>query len=122
MRGRLFGLAFCLLASCAAGAPAMAQEQKCWSLSAVLLSAGEAKSKGAAVALYEGEQAVLGLEALGALIGPPPREVAITAIIIISHEGKSAVVLGEGDKTCLTVSLPTAKARIIELAITGKPV
>lgn len=109
------------LSSCHAE-PAFAQDAKCTELAPLLVEAGAARSSGAKVVVFTGDMAATGLEALGALMGPPPRPVEITTLLLVSFQDKAFVILGEGNRACFKVHTTAKNARVIELAITGEPV
>lgn len=111
---------FLALASCHA-APAFAQEEKCSALAPLLIDAGAARAAGARVVVFSGAKAAVGVEAIGAMSGPPPREISATTLVLVSMEGKALIIIGEGDKACFVMQTSAKNARVIELAVTGEP-
>lgn len=108
------------LASC--GAPAYAVQSGCMSLEAVLPDLDAVKDAGFRVVTMHGAEANAALAAVFDAVGPAPRKVELSAVIIVYGNKAAMILLVEGDSICLRLPVSLSAAELIERAVRGRPV
>lgn len=108
-----------LALACFIAWPALAQE--CRPFEAMLAEAGTLAAQGFTIDILTGAEAERALSALVAVTGPPPRPLALTAILLLRGEGGAVTVLGEGARACFWLSLRPETARAMLVAAKGVP-
>lgn len=120
MRGRLFGLAFCVLASCTATEPAFAQQ--CVSVERILEQLEPVKEFGALVVTFPRAEVPAVLAFLSDAGSPAPDDFHPDAVILVVGDRAGMLLFVEGDKICRNLDLPLKAAEKLMQAVCGRAV
>jgi hypothetical protein len=120
MRGRLFGMAFCVLASCTAGSPAFAQQ--CVSVERIIEQLEPVRAVGALVLTYPRLEVPAVLAFLADAGAPPPDGFKPDAVILVVGDRAGMLLFVEGDKICRNLVLPLKAAELLMQAVRGRVV
>lgn len=120
MRGRLFGMACCVLASCTAGSPAFAQQ--CVSAERVLEQIEEVRPLGVRVVTFPRDEAAAVLAVLTENGAPPPAGLKVDAVIMVIGDRAAVLLFVDGDKICQKLAVPLKAAEMIEQTVRGRAV
>lgn len=104
-----------------AAMPAFAAAEGCRPLDALLIEVQEAASAGARVVLFQGDEAPLAMAAIEVLVGPPPRPLAPSPIIMVIGDRLALALFAEGSDVCLKLPLSLENARRLEAMVRGEP-
>lgn len=120
LRAALLALA-CLLLLAATVPPLLAQEPGCRPLEVVASEAAEAGAAGAEIHVLTGDQAAAAMTFLEARLGPWPRPVRPTTLILAIGPHAGLIAFGEGIQVCLMLPIPRGmRAEIVKVA-RGEP-
>lgn len=101
--------------------PLLAQEPGCRPLEVVASEAAEAGAAGAIIHVLTGAEAEAGLVFLEAQLGPWPRPVRPTTLILAIGPSAALAAFGEGIQVCLMLPLPPGFAAGLVKAARGEP-
>lgn len=120
LRAALLALA-CLLLLAATVPPLLAQEPGCRPLEVVASEATEAGAAGAEIHVLTGSEAAAALTFLEARLGPWPRPVRPTTLILAIGPHAGLVAFGEGIQVCLMLPIPRGMGVEIVKIARGEP-
>lgn len=120
LRAALLALA-CLFLLAATVPPLLAQEPGCRPLEAVASEASEAGVAGAEIHVLSGDAAAAALTLIEARLGPWPRPVRPTTLILAISLHAGLVAFGEGIQVCLMLPIPREVGAAIVKAARGEP-
>jgi hypothetical protein len=101
--------------------PLLAQEPGCRPLEAIASEAAAAGAAGAEIHVLAGDEAAAALAFIEARLGPWPRPVRPTTLILALGPHAGLVAFGEGIQVCLLLPIPRGMGAEIVKAPRGEP-